>query len=64
MTEPNPNPDFKLGYVILTPHIGSVTWESWREMARLVAENTVAMVKGEPSAKIHNPAVYERFAEN
>jgi glyoxylate reductase len=64
-SEPNPNPEFfKLDRVILTPHIGSATWESRREMARLVAENKVAMVKGERPANVYNPAVYERLGEN
>jgi phosphoglycerate dehydrogenase-like enzyme len=48
--------------VILTPHIGSATWESRRVMSRLVAENMVAMVKGERAPNVYNPAVYERLA--
>lgn len=65
VSEPNPNPEFfKLDNVILTPHIGSATWESRKEMARLVAQNMVAMVKGERPANVYNPAVYERLEAN
>jgi lactate dehydrogenase-like 2-hydroxyacid dehydrogenase len=63
VAEPNPNPEFfKMDNVILTPHIGSATWESRRVMSRLVAENMVAMVKGERAPNVYNPAVYERLA--
>jgi glyoxylate reductase len=65
VSEPNPNPEFfKLDNVILTPHIGSATWESRKEMARLVAENMVAMVKGVRPPNVYNPAVYERLEAN
>ena len=61
--EPDPNPEFfKMDNVILTPHIGSATWESRREMARLVAENMVAMIKGERPPNVYNPVVYDRLA--
>ena len=57
--EPNPSRDLlKMDNVILTPHIGSATWESRTEMAKLVAANMVAMVKGERPPNIYNPEVY------
>ena len=59
--EPNPNPRlFEMDNVILTPHIGSATRESRREMARLVALNLVAMVRGERPPNVYNPEVYDR----
>lgn len=59
--EPRPHPALvKMDNVILTPHMGSATWESRREMARLVATNMVAMVKGERPPNLYNPEVYER----
>ena len=61
--EPNPNPEFfKMDNVILTPHMGSATWESRKAMSRLVAENMVAMIKGERPPNVYNPAVYDRLA--
>jgi len=58
--EPAPSPElFKFDNVILTPHIGSATWESRREMAKLAAHNIVAMIKGERPPDIYNPEVYE-----
>ncbi len=58
--EPAPSPElFKFDNVILTPHIGSATRESRREMAKLAAHNLVAMIKGERPPDIYNPEVYE-----
>lgn len=63
VSEPNPNPEFfKLDNVILTPHIGSATWESRREMSRLVATNLVAMIKGERPPNLYNPEVFDKLA--
>ena len=45
--EPNINKDlFKLDNVVLSPHIGSATVESRNAMAKLAAENIVAVLKG------------------
>ena len=58
--EPSPNPAFfKMDNVILTPHIGSATWESRREMARLVVMNLTALVNGQRPPNVYNPAVYD-----
>jgi glyoxylate reductase len=57
--EPAPSSElFKLDTVILTPHIGSATWESRREMATLAAINMIAMIKGERPPNIYNPEIY------
>jgi len=58
--EPAPSPElFKLDNVILTPHIGSATWESRREMSTLAAANVIAMIKGERPPNLYNPQIYE-----
>ena len=57
--EPAPSPElFKLDNVILTPHIGSATWESRREMSRLAAVNLIAMINGQRPPNIFNPEIY------
>lgn len=57
--EPSPSPElFKFDNVILTPHIGSATWESRREMSRLAAINLVAMIRGKRPPNLYNPEVY------
>ncbi|MGH7902965.1 MAG: NAD(P)-dependent oxidoreductase [Candidatus Dormibacteraceae bacterium] len=57
--EPRPHPALlKMDNVILTPHIGSATWESRREMATRVAMNMVAIVNGERPPNLYNPEVY------
>lgn len=57
--EPAPPEElYRMDNVILTPHIGSATWESRREMSKLCARNLVAMVKGEQPPDIMNPEVY------
>jgi glyoxylate reductase len=58
--EPAPSPElFKLDNVILTPHIGSATWESRREMSKLAAANVIALIKGERPPNLYNPQIYE-----
>jgi glyoxylate reductase len=55
--EPTPPEElFKMDNVILTPHIGSATWESRHEMARMAAENLVAMITGAEPPNLLNPA--------
>ena len=57
--EPAPSPElFKMDNVILTPHMGSATWESRRGMAALCARNIVAMAKGERPPDLVNPDVW------
>ena len=41
------HPLTKLDNVVLTPHIGSATWETRTRMADIVAENLIAFAKGE-----------------
>ena len=57
--EPAPSPElFKMDNVILTPHMGSATWESRREMALLCARNLVAMTRGERPPDLVNPEAW------
>lgn len=44
---PPDHPITKLDNVILTPHIGSATWQTRTRMADLVAENLIAFYKGD-----------------
>lgn len=56
---PDPDPDlFKLDNVILAPHLGGATEETLAELARLGAENLVALVRGERPASVVNPEAY------
>lgn len=57
--EPAPSPElFSMPNVILTPHIGSATWESRRQMAQLCARNIVAMAAGQRPPDLMDEAVY------
>jgi len=57
--EPAPSPElFKMDNVILTPHMGSATWESRREMSTLCARNIVAMANDERPPDLVNPEVW------
>jgi glyoxylate reductase len=54
--EPAPPPElYTMDNVILTPHIGSATWESRDQMSMLAAENMIAMIKGETPPNLLNP---------
>ena len=56
VSEPAPPPElFKMDNVILTPHIGSATYESRRLMSVRNAENIGKMIRGEPLEDILNP---------
>ena len=58
--EPAPSPElFKMDNVILTPHMGSATWESRRDMATLAARNVVSMIKGVQPPDLLNPETWE-----
>ncbi len=47
--EPNvPAPLQQRDNVVITPHMASATWETRREMSRLVLENVNAWCAGEP----------------
>ncbi len=54
--EPAPPEElYEMDNVILTPHIGSATWESRNEMSMLATENMIAMIKGETPPNLQNP---------
>lgn len=57
--EPLPanHPLTKLSNVVLTPHIGSATWESRTAMADAVAENLIAFYQGKIPPNLVNPDV-------
>jgi glyoxylate reductase len=58
VSEPAPPPElFEMDNVILTPHIGSATSESRRQMSLRNAENIAAMARGERPPDILNPEV-------
>lgn len=60
VSEPAPPPElFDMVNVILTPHIGSATPESRRQMSLRTAENIAAMARGERPPDLLNPQVYE-----
>jgi glyoxylate reductase len=57
--EPAPSAElFDLPNVILTPHIGSATWEARDAMTMAVVENLRAMIEGERPPNVVNPEVY------
>ncbi len=57
---PDPNPAlFKLDNVILMPHLGGQTEETIAVLARLGAENLVALIRGERPASVVNPQAFE-----
>jgi glyoxylate reductase len=59
--EPSPSPElFKMDNVILTPHMGSATWESRREMSTLCARNVVAMVNNQRPPDLVNPETWPK----
>jgi glyoxylate reductase len=53
---------FRMDNVILTPHIGSATYESRGKMAMMAVENAVALIKGERPKNLLNPAALEGAA--
>ncbi len=48
----------KLRNVVLTPHIGSATVHARNEMARIAAENLLAILEGTEPVSIVNPGVF------
>ncbi|MBV8328486.1 D-glycerate dehydrogenase [Chryseobacterium sp.] len=62
VTNPEPmlkdNPILELSNVCVLPHIGSATIEARSGMARLAAENIVAVAKGQRMPNCANPEVY------
>jgi glyoxylate reductase len=58
--EPAPPPELlRMSNVILTPHIGSATHESRRQMSLRNAENIATMIRGERPEDVINPEVYD-----
>ncbi|MEB3788901.1 MAG: NAD(P)-binding domain-containing protein [Desulfurococcales archaeon] len=53
------HPLTKLDNVVLTPHIGSATWETRTRMADIVAENLIAFAKGEVPPTLVNKDVLQ-----
>ena len=54
--EPQINPGLRtLDNVVLLPHLGSAATETRQRMARMAAENLVAVLAGRPCANIVNP---------
>jgi len=59
VSEPAPDPElYTFDNVILTPHIGSATYESRRLMSVRTAENIAAMARGERPQDLLNPEVF------
>lgn len=59
VSEPAPDPElYTFDNVILTPHIGSATYESRRLMSVRTAENIAAMARGERPPDLLNPEVF------
>ena len=54
--EPEIYPDLKLlDNIVLTPHIGSATWEARLQMARMAAENVVdVLISNKPPRYLVN----------
>jgi glyoxylate reductase len=58
--EPHVTEELKrLDNVVLAPHLGSATWETRNEMARLAAENTLAVLRGERPPHLVNEEVWQ-----
>jgi phosphoglycerate dehydrogenase-like enzyme len=49
---------YELDNVILIPHLGGATEETLATLARLGAENLVALIRGERPPSIVNPEVF------
>ena len=59
ISEPNPDARLlKMRNVVLTPHIGTATKELRIEMARTVAGNVIAAIRGDRAPNVVNPQVY------
>lgn len=62
VTDPEPLPPehilYSLENCLITPHIGSATWNTRQKMADLAVENILAGLAGEPLPHCANPEVY------
>lgn len=63
VTDPEPLPPehvlYTLPNCLITPHIGSATWNTRRRMAELACENVLAGLQGRRLPNCVNPEVYE-----
>jgi phosphoglycerate dehydrogenase-like enzyme len=63
VTDPEPlppgHPLFSLPNCLITPHIGSATWNTRRRMAELACQNLLAGLEGRRLAHCVNPEVYK-----
>jgi phosphoglycerate dehydrogenase-like enzyme len=63
VTDPEPLPPehvlYTLPNCLITPHIGSATWNTRRRMAELACENLLAGLQGRRLPHCVNPEVYE-----
>jgi len=63
VTDPEPLPPghilFSLPNCLITPHIGSATWNTRRQMAELACQNLLAGLVGRQLAHCVNPEVYK-----
>jgi glyoxylate reductase len=63
--EPQLTPELKkLDNVVLTPHIGSASYETRSRMAVMVAENVIAALKGEMPPNCINPEAWKKSERN
>lgn len=59
--EPKVPPELiKMDNVVLTPHLGSATYETREEMANLVADNIVAILEGRVPPNCVNPEIFKK----
>ena len=57
--EPRVHPGLlALERAVLTPHLGSAVGELREQMAHIVADNLLAIIKGERPPNLYNPEVY------
>ncbi|MBC7222505.1 D-glycerate dehydrogenase [Candidatus Bipolaricaulota bacterium] len=57
--EPEVHPELLgLWNVVLTPHIGSATWQTRRKMAALAVDNVLAFLRGEQPPTLVNPEAW------
>ena len=63
VTDPEPlspeHPLFSLSNCLITPHIGSATWNTRRRMAELACDNLLAALSDQPMPFCANPEVYQ-----
>ena len=59
--EPRVHPDLLgLDGLVLTPHLGSAVGELREQMAHIVVDNILAVIRGERPPNLYNPEVYDK----